>query len=197
MGGGKTEFIPSMDAGEENEQKQEKHPAVDPEGHVQIFYYPWYGNPKHDKAFIHWNHDILPHWNAKTNAKYDIGKQYNPLDDEIGASFYPLLGIYSSANPDIIKQHFAMLTNINISVIIVSWHSPVAIANNPNQAFAAKDKITAKNLDLLFEHAPAFGIKIAIHLEPYSGRTAESTYQDLKYLHAKYGQHESYYKSTK
>lgn len=90
-----------------------------------------------------------------------------------------------------------MLSNANISVIVVSWHSPIAIKNNPDKSFADKDKITANNLDLLFKYAPIHGIKIAIHLEPYDQRTAKSTYQDLKYLNDKYGNNSAYFRSPK
>ena len=116
------------------------------------------------------------------NAQYEIGKQYDPSEDEIGASYYPSLGAYSSSDPLVIQQHFEWLLEANISVIVVSWHSPKAIENNAENAFAEKDKITAKNLDLLFQYAATFGMRIAIHLEPYDGRTAESTYRDLEYL---------------
>eukprot|EP01084_Bolivina_argentea_P314934 545538_1 len=170
---------------------------IDPEGHVQIFYYPWYGNPEHDGNYIHWNHDILPHWQAEVNKKYKIGEKYNVLKDEIGANYFPFLGPYSSSDQRVIEQHFKMLLAMNISVIVVSWHSPIAIENNPDKAFSEKDKITANNLDLLFKYALVFGIKIAIHLEPYNGRTAESTYKDLKYLNDNYSKLESYYKSAK
>eukprot|EP01083_Nonionella_stella_P033530 91756_1 len=170
---------------------------IDPEGHVQIFYYPWYGNPKHDKHYIHWNHDILPHWESSVNAQYKIGAKYDPLQDEIGASYYPSLGAYSSSDPSVIRDHFSMLLHINISVIIVSWHSPIAIQNNPNHAFSEKDKITANNLDLLFKYAAVYDMKIAIHLEPYNGRTAESTYKDLQYIQEKYAHLPAFYRSTK
>ena len=170
---------------------------IDKNGHIQIFYYPWYGDIVNDGQYIHWNHDILPHWEASINEKYEIGKKYDVSQDEIGASYYPELGPYSSSNKDIIIKHYQMLIKSNISVIIVSWHSPIAIKNNPDKSFADKDKITSNNLDLLFKYSLNYNIKIAIHLEPYDKRTAISTYQDLKYLNDKYGKHKNYYKSPK
>lgn len=174
---------------------------TDVNGRVQIFYYPWYGNPSTDGKYIHWNHDVLPHWQDSENAKYkNIGKLYNPDNDEIGANFYPKLGAYSSANVEIIKQHFRALLSINVTVLIVSWHSPEAIKNNPNKAFSEKDKITANNLDLLFAIATNDNefvnkIFISIHLEPYNGRTAESTYNDILYINKKYGKSNALYRS--
>ena len=176
---------------------------IDLEGRIQIFYYPWYGNPTFDNSYIHWNHDILPHWQESVNKKFEIGKMYNPDENEIGANFYPKLGAYSSQDSTIIKSHFHSLLAINVSVLIVSWHSPEAIKNNPNKAFAAKDKVTANNLDLLFEIANLkefdYGnsIKIAIHLEPYNGRNAESTFKDIEYIYNKYGDNNALYRSKR
>ena len=63
----------------------------------------------------HWNHDILPHWTAQENAKYDIGKIYQPPED-VGSNYYPKHGPYSSADKQIIAKHFNDLLSINISV---------------------------------------------------------------------------------
>jgi glycoprotein endo-alpha-1,2-mannosidase len=40
---------------------------------VHIFYYAWYGNPKLDNAYYHWNHEILQHWNAEQAKKWPKG----------------------------------------------------------------------------------------------------------------------------
>ena len=32
---------------------------------VHVFYYPWYANVKTDGKWSHWNHNILPHWDAQ------------------------------------------------------------------------------------------------------------------------------------
>jgi glycoprotein endo-alpha-1,2-mannosidase len=70
---------------------------------VAAFYYPWYGNPKTDGAWIHWD-------------------QYNhqPPQD-IGSDYYPALGAYSSKDPQVVAQHMAWLRQAGVGVIISSW----------------------------------------------------------------------------
>ncbi len=34
------------------------------------FYYVWYGEPRVDGAYMHWNHSILPHWNENVRSKH-------------------------------------------------------------------------------------------------------------------------------
>jgi hypothetical protein len=85
---------------------------------VHVFYYPWYGNPATDETgWSHWDHSIIPHWDATTRKqfKYDV-KYVPPLD--IGAMFYPERGPYSSADPAVVERHMAELQNY---VVVVSW----------------------------------------------------------------------------
>ncbi len=37
---------------------------------VGVFYYVWYGTPEIDGAYMHWNHSILPHWNAHIRTQH-------------------------------------------------------------------------------------------------------------------------------
>lgn len=48
---------------------------------IHAFYYSWYGNPEKDGEYIHWNHQYLPHWNAKISAQYPTGQKHQPPDD--------------------------------------------------------------------------------------------------------------------
>ena len=57
-----------------------------------------------DESWIHWNHPVLPHWIARVNAQYPIGTIHQPKDD-IGSTFYPQLGPYSSSDDSVIHQH--------------------------------------------------------------------------------------------
>lgn len=74
---------------------------------AHAFYYPWYGNPKFDEKYLHWNHPFLPHWDKKEAKKWPEGKHEPPED--VGASFYPLLGAYSSKDPDVVDKHMQMM----------------------------------------------------------------------------------------
>ncbi|TNN37122.1 Glycoprotein endo-alpha-1,2-mannosidase [Liparis tanakae] len=72
-----------------------------PNYYLHAFYYPWYGNPKFDGQYIHWDHPQLPHWDSKVAQGYPQGRHVPP--DDIGANFYPSLGAYSSRDPSIIE----------------------------------------------------------------------------------------------
>lgn len=78
-----------------------------PNYYVHTFYYAWYGNPKFDGKYIHWNHVQLPHWDPKVAERYPQGR-YSP-PDSIGSNFYPSLGPYSSRDPEVIEAHMRQL----------------------------------------------------------------------------------------
>ena len=44
-----------------------------PNENVHAFYYAWYGNPKYDKRYYHWNHEYLHHWNKGEAIKWPSG----------------------------------------------------------------------------------------------------------------------------
>lgn len=80
--------------------------------YLHIFYYSWYGNPQFDGKYIHWNHPILKHWDPRITKDYPQGK-HNPPDD-IGSSFYPELGSYSSRDPSVIETHMKQMYSASI-----------------------------------------------------------------------------------
>lgn len=86
-----------------------------PNYNLHVFYYTWYGNPRYDGKFIHWNHPLLPHWNPKIVPEYETGTHTPP--DDIGASFYPALGPYSSRDPSVIEAHMQQLRTAAIGEI--------------------------------------------------------------------------------
>jgi len=75
---------------------------------VHIFYYPWCGNPTYDGIYLHWNHRVLPHWKPEISARYPVGRRHQPPDD-IGSSFYPKLGPYSSRDPNVLADHMRQI----------------------------------------------------------------------------------------
>lgn len=78
-----------------------------PNYYVHAFYYAWYGNPKFDGKYIHWDHPQLPHWDNKVAQGYPQGRHSPP--DDIGSNFYPSLGPYSSRDPAIVEAHMQQL----------------------------------------------------------------------------------------
>ena len=140
-----------------------------------IFYYNWYGSPKIDKKYFHWNHDILPHWSDKTwdNAGSFLG------GNDIGANFYPQLECYSSNDSTIISEHFKMIKNAGVGVCVISWWG--------------KGSFSDKSIIEYLNYSQKFGIKIAFHIEPFYSSVEELRTQ-LQYIDTQYGNHKAIFK---
>ena len=74
-----------------------------PNRDVHIFYYPWYGNPKFNDRWYHWNF-----------------KGHRPAAD-LASDYFPLLGAYSSSDPAVVRQHMRWIKQAGIGVISLSF----------------------------------------------------------------------------
>lgn len=74
---------------------------------LHAFYYTWYGSPRFDSRYLHWDHAMMPHWDPKISASYPKGRHRPP--DDLGAAFYPALGPYSSRDPAVLEEHLRQL----------------------------------------------------------------------------------------
>ncbi|XP_076834912.1 glycoprotein endo-alpha-1,2-mannosidase [Brachyhypopomus gauderio] len=151
---------------------------------VHVFYYTWYGNPQFDGKYIHWDHPLLPHWDPKVAAGYPTGRHQPP--DDIGASFYPSMGAYSSRDPSVIMAHMQQLRAAAIGVLAVSWYPPGMKDDNGEPT----DDIVPLILDI----ADKYQLKVVFHIEPYKGRDEKSMLENIKYIVDKYGGHPAFFK---
>jgi hypothetical protein len=110
------------------------------------------------------------------------GPEFMPPED-ISSDYYPALGPYSSLDPIVVSQHFAWLREAGVGVIISSWWGQ---GSNEDQA-----------VPILLELGEQYGIKVAFHIEPYPGRTAESIVDDIKYIYAQYGDSPAFFRTAK
>ncbi|HNR02011.1 MAG TPA: hypothetical protein PKK59_05715 [Anaerolineaceae bacterium] len=108
---------------------------------------------------------------------WDEAQKNPPLD--ISSDYYPVLGAYSSADPLVVAQHFAWMRQAGVGVAITSWWGP---GSN-----------TDKVVPLLLEMGERYGVKVAFHIEPYGGRTAQRLLSDVKYIYKSYGTHPAFY----
>ncbi|GAA2212290.1 endo-alpha-mannosidase [Nonomuraea monospora] len=99
--------------------------------------------------------------------------------DDIGADLYPALGPYDSGDPGVLSQHMKWIGRTGAGVIVYSWWGQGSY----------EDGLAARVMDA----AAKRGVKVAWHLEPYEGRTAASTVEDIRYLHGKYGAHPAFH----
>jgi hypothetical protein len=160
-------LIPTVTASPTSSTSLPPVSGPDPSYKVAAFYYPWYGNPKFDSQWIHWDGD-----GAYT---------FNPPQD-ISSDYYPAMGAYSSHDPAVVAQHMAWLRQAGIGVIITSWWG-----QGTNE-----DSV----VPLLLQMAERYGIKVAFHIEPYPERTASSLVSDIKYIYQNYGNSPAFFRST-
>ncbi len=94
--------------------------GLDAKESVQIFYYAWFGTPSVDGKWMHWNHEVLPHWDLSTKSKFPSGRMYDP-PEEVGAVSFPSRGLYSSKDPAVLKAQFTEIASAGVGVVILSW----------------------------------------------------------------------------
>ncbi|MEV1004565.1 ThuA domain-containing protein [Nonomuraea sp. NPDC050202] len=99
--------------------------------------------------------------------------------DDIGADFYPALGAYDSGDfAGAVAQHMKWIRQSAAGVLVLSWWGRGSY----------EDGLARGVLDA----AAKEGLKVAWHLEPYSGRTAASTVEDIRYINQAYGAHPAF-----
>ncbi|MCC6974315.1 MAG: hypothetical protein IT322_09935 [Anaerolineae bacterium] len=107
-------------------------------------------------------------------------RNFSPPKD-LSSDYYPALGAYSSTDPEVVAKHCAWLRAAGVGVIISSWWG--------------RGTYEDKAVPVLLEVGAQYGIKVAFHLEPYTGRTADSLVEDITYLYSRYGDHPAFYRT--
>jgi glycoprotein endo-alpha-1,2-mannosidase len=90
--------------------------------------------------------------------------------NDIASVYYPALGVYSSDDPTTLDEQMAEIQRAGIDQIAVSWWG----RGSPED----------ERLPSVIAAATARGVDVAVHLEPYTGRTVASTVSDIAYLEA-------------
>jgi glycoprotein endo-alpha-1,2-mannosidase len=86
----------------------------------------------------------------------------------IASSYYPARGLYSSSDAGVLRAQMADIAGAEIRVVIVSWWG----TGSPEDA----------RLPLVISAAQSFGLRVAIHIEPYQGRTPQTVAADVARL---------------
>lgn len=89
-----------------------------------------------------------------------------PLD--IASSYYPHRGPYSSSDPAIVRAQMSEIAAAGIDQIVVSWWG----WGSPEDSRLQFVLVAARKADL----------DVAIHLEPYEGRTGATVEADIEHL---------------
>lgn len=88
--------------------------------------------------------------------------------NNIASSYYPARGLYSSSDRLVVGAQMSEIHAAGIDEIAVSWWG----RGSPED----------DRLPLILSSARANGVAVAVHLEPYDGRTIESIVADVTYL---------------
>ena len=97
------------------------------------------------------------HWYVEGNGRHVLSP-----------TFYPRRGLYSSSNPKIVSAHMREIRSAGVSTVVVSWWGE----RSPEAA----------RLPLVAGAARQHGLRVAIHLEPYRGRTPARAAQAIREL---------------
>ena len=98
------------------------------------------------------------HWNQAGHA---------PPSD-IASSFYPLRGAYSSGDPAVLRSQMEEIASTGAGVVVSSWWGTGSVED--------------QRLPLVAAAAQAQGMRIAVQIEPYGGRSAASVAADVERL---------------
>ncbi len=143
--------------------------------HTFCFYYNWYGNIEHDGKYIHWAHQII-----KQDFNDTITKGSIPGGDNLSSNFYPQLGAYSCTDTATIVRHMEMLVQARIGVIVLTWWNI--------------HDFGYQSVPLIMDMAARHNIKVCFHIEPFPGRNAETTRQNIQTIVNTYGKHPAFYR---
>ena len=117
---------------------------------------------------------------------------HSPPND-IGSTYYPSLGAYSSNDPVVMEQHMAWIHQMGAGVVCLSWWGRFT---GDAQMRSGDEGFTDKTVPMLLDAAARHGLTVNFHLEPYPGRSASSVVEDVKYLLAEYGAHPAFHRDT-
>ena len=103
------------------------------------------------------------------DGDYAHWAQYGHLPpNDISSVYYPALGVYSSDDPSVLDAQMGEIERAGIGQIAVSWWG--------------KGSPKDQRLPAVATAARAHGIDVAVHMEPYRGRTVASVLDDVAYL---------------
>ena len=91
----------------------------------------------------------------------------------LSTPFFPRRGLYSSSSPKIVAAHMREIRGAGVTTVVVSWWGP--------------GSREAERLPLVTETARSHGLRVAIHVEPYAGRTPSRVAEDIVQLRSEGG----------
>ncbi len=95
---------------------------------------------------------------------------------DIAANFFPSRGPYRSSDSEVVDQHMTDLAAAGVDTVVISWWGLGSYED--------------ARLGAVVALARAHGIRAAVHIEPYPGRTVDSVQRDVLTLAHRFGIYE-------
>lgn len=121
--------------------------------------------PRAEAAIFYYPWYSTPTRDGQWAHWYVHGEDGQPV---LSTPYYPYRGLYSSSNAKVVAAHMREIEAAGIRTVIVSWWgfgSPEDLRLLPVATAASRQ-----------------GLRVAVHLEPYRGRTPASTAEDIAKL---------------
>ena len=87
---------------------------------------------------------------------------------DLASNYYPARGPYSSTDPAVLRAQMAEIAGAGVGELVVSWWGWGSTED--------------ARLPAVLAAARRAGLQVAIHIEPYEGRTAETVEADITHL---------------
>ena len=123
-------------------------------GEVAIFFYAWYGTPARDGGYVHWGQGGLP---AADRDRVGF------LPGCEGRTRRPTLAV--------LRAQLREIASAGVDTLIVSW-------------WGTRERRRRAHSTRIAAEAGRHALHVAVHLEPYHGRTPASVATDLLHLRA-------------
>ena len=91
----------------------------------------------------------------------------------LSTPYLPMRGLYSSSNTAIVRAQMREIAATGVGTVVVSWWG--------------LDSPEHERLALVQRAAARYGLEVAIHVEPYRGRTPARAAEDIARLHSEGG----------
>jgi hypothetical protein len=105
---------------------------------------------------------------ARDGAFLHWGQGGRAAPFDIASNFFPARGVYSSGDRRVVEAQMAEIAGAGVNTVVSSWWGPGSLEH--------------RRLGAVVRAARARGLRVAVHLEPYLGRTVESTAADVARL---------------
>jgi glycoprotein endo-alpha-1,2-mannosidase len=105
---------------------------------------------------------------ARDGAYHHWGQNGRAAPFEIASNFFPARGAYSSGDPSILDAQMREIAAAGVRTVVTSWWGWGSLEDH--------------RLPAVLAAANRRGVSVAVHLEPYEGRTLATIEQDVAHL---------------